>query len=209
MLKPSITGIFPIPIFAQRRDSNLDSTEEKEIEDVINEGMRRNENNSGSINTYIFDTKLKKLKEFCEQQIKIYVKEVITPKEEFDFYITQSWLSVTKPGENHHQHWHPNSIISGVFYVKTEKTDKINFLDPNHRVKYLMRIESESSNPSPYNVDGIFFEVSDNVLIMFPSWMEHNVNPNPDATTDRISLGFNTFAKGIFGKRSDISELFL
>ena len=26
MLKPSITGIFPIPIFAQRRDSNLDST---------------------------------------------------------------------------------------------------------------------------------------------------------------------------------------
>ena len=41
-----IEGIFPIPVYLTQRDSNLDLTEEKEIEDVIEEGMRKNKFNS-------------------------------------------------------------------------------------------------------------------------------------------------------------------
>ena len=33
-------------------------------------------------------------KKFIEEHIKLYVKEVISPEEELEFYITQSWLKV-------------------------------------------------------------------------------------------------------------------
>ena len=52
-------SIFPCPVHITKRDSNLSSKEEKEIEDIIKEGMSKNIFNSISTNTYIFDTKLK------------------------------------------------------------------------------------------------------------------------------------------------------
>ena len=30
--------------------------------------------------------------------------------------ITQSWLNKNKKGESHHEHVHPNSMVSGVWY---------------------------------------------------------------------------------------------
>ena len=120
-----INSIFPLPVYVAKRVSDLDSTEEKEIEDIIEEGMVINFGNSSTKNHYIFNSKLKKIKQFCEQQIKQYVEQVICPKEELDFYITQSWLNITKPGKYHHNHSHANSIISGVFYISTIEDDKI------------------------------------------------------------------------------------
>ena len=114
---PQIHSIFPTPVYIAKRDSDLIPREKKEIEKIIQEGMQKNTGNSSSINSYIFNENLKELKQFCEQQIKIYVEQTINPKEKLDFYITQSWLNITKPGEFHHDHSHPNSIISGVFYI--------------------------------------------------------------------------------------------
>ena len=132
---PTIHGIFPCPVYITKRDTNLSPKEAKEIRKIIDkEGVYKNGSNSISNNTDIFNGKLKKLKQLCEQQLNIYVKEVINPKEELDFYITQSWLNVTKPGEYHHKHYHSNSLISGVFYISTIEDDKITFTDPNVKV---------------------------------------------------------------------------
>ena len=115
----TIYSIFPIPIYQAHRESDLNSIEEKEIEDIIEEWMTEDLNNRYSVkgNSYIFDTRLSVLKEFCEQHIKTYVNEVINPQnKELDFYITQSWINVIEPGEEHQRHAHQNSIISGVLY---------------------------------------------------------------------------------------------
>ena len=53
------------------------------------------------------------------------------------------------------------------------------------------------------------FESVTNELILFPSWLVHFVQPNIFATKDRISLSFNTFARGIFGAKKDMTELIL
>ena len=37
--------------------------------------------------------------------------------------------------------------------------------------------------------------------------MGHSVEPNNKATTDRISLAFNTFVKGTLGSRENLTEL--
>ena len=202
-----IYGIFPTPVYIVKRDTDLSPTEEKEIEKIIKKGMKSNSSNSSTINSYIFNGKLKKLKQFCEQQLKIYVEQVINPKEELDFYITQSWLNVTKPGEYHHHHSHQNSIISGVFYISTEEDDKITFTDPNAKLRDLIKFEKKEFNI--WNSVSWFFPSVTNELVLFPSWLNHRVHVNEKATTDRISISFNTFVKGTLGRRKDLTELIL
>jgi len=202
-----IHGIFPCPVYITKRDTNLSPKEEKEIRKIVKEGMHKNTGNSDSINSNIFNGKLKKIKQFCEQHIKTYVEQSINPKEELDFYITQSWLNITKPGEFHHVHSHQNSIISGVFYISTEEDDKITFTDPNFKIKELIKFELEDFNL--FNSTNWFFPSITNELILFPSWLEHRVEPNEKATTDRISIAFNTFVRGTLGRRKELTELIL
>ena len=202
---PNIAILFPTPVFVAK--SNSDLTSKEEIEKIIQQGMKKNTSNSTSINSYIFNENLKELKQFCEQQIKIYVEEIICPKEELDFYITQSWLNVNKPGEFHHGHCHSNSIISGVFYISTEEDDKIVFTDPNTKVKDLIEVGFREYNT--WNTTNWFLHAITNELVLFPSWLSHKVEPNEKATKDRISLSFNTFVKGALGKNDDLNELIL
>jgi uncharacterized protein (TIGR02466 family) len=202
-----VIGVFPIPVHRMHRKSDLNSLEKKEIEDIIKEGMIKNSSNSNSNNSYIFNGNLKKLKQFCEQQLKIYVEQIINPKKELDFYITQSWLNITKPGEYHHKHHHQNSIISGVFYISTEKDDTITFSDPNAKIKELIMFESKEFNL--WNTVNWKFPVANNTLVLFPSWLEHNVEPNEKATRNRISISFNTFVRGVLGKQNDLNQLIL
>ena len=198
--------IFPIPIYRTRRESNLDSSEKKDIEDIIKEGMHQGQANSYTTNSYIFNTKLKNLKEFCEQHIENYAKQLISPKEEINFYITQSWLTITKAGEFHHPHFHRNSIISGVFYISTVEDDKIDFNILNYKPT-ATNIKIEPKEITPYNTEHWFLSVNTFDLLLFPSWLQHGVPPNEKATVDRISLAFNTFAKGTIGSESDLNEL--
>ena len=84
-----VAPVFPCPVYITGRDSDLNSTEEKEIEDIINkEGMYKNTYNEVSQNSYIFDTRLHNLKEFCEEHIKIYVKKIIDPKKALKIFAT-------------------------------------------------------------------------------------------------------------------------
>ena len=204
---PTIHGVFPCPVYIVKRDSNLSPKEEKEIGKIVKEGMYRTTGNSASDNSYIFNGKLKELKQFCEQQLKIYVKEVINPKEELDFYITQSWLNITKPGEFHHGHSHAHSIISGVFYISTEEDDKIFFADSNVKLKDQMMFASKES--SVWNSAGQEIPSITNELLLFPSWLSHGVDVNKKATTDRVSISFNTFVRGTLGKENELYKLVL
>ena len=209
-----LNGIFPVPIYRAYRDSDLDSTEEKEVEDLIEEGTYKSNNQptgqvrsfAPSNNTYIFDGRLKKLKEYCEKHIDTYVKDIIATKEELDFYITQSWLNINKPGESMHQHSHNNSIISGVFYISTEEDDQIKFTDPNVKLKEYISFDQEFN---VWNSSTWTYPVRNNLLILFPAWLDHGVTQNLNATRDRISLAFNVFVKGSIGIQGKLSELVL
>jgi len=210
---PVVEGLFPIPLYRVHRHSYLDPTEEADFEDVIKDGSLINKeessNNAFSLNKYIFETKLVNLKQFCEKHIKIYVKEVlgIIEREDVTFHITQSWLNITKPGENHAAHWHPNSIISGVFYISIKEYDQISFYDPFYKFKQMIQIER--THGQNWNADVYNINVNNNELILFPSWLEHGIAPNKNTTTDRISLAFNVFVRGRIGFQGSLNELIL
>ena len=81
------------------------------------------------------------------------------------------------------------------------------FGDPNFRIKEIIKLETKEFNF--WNAPAWFFSSNNNELILFPSWLNHSVEPNEKATTDRISISFNTFARGIFGNKENKNELIL
>tara|TARA_R110002074_G_C12242245_1_gene639382 strand:+ start:60 stop:701 length:642 start_codon:yes stop_codon:yes gene_type:complete len=201
-------GLFPTPVYTTERDLELTSKEKKEIKKIIAGGMRKSGGNIMSDDSYIFTNNLKKIKKFCDHHIQRYVEEIINPKGNLNFYITQSWLNVTPPGGFHHVHCHQNSILSGVFYVSTVEDDKIIFEDPNSKVKaastWFQEVEFNIWNSTVW-----YIPVSNNKLILFPSWLSHRVDSNEKATTDRISISFNTFVTGKLGSKDGLTELIL
>ena len=176
-LGPGIHGIFPIPVYSAKRDSNpVTKLEEVQLENIIKEGVtKENDGNSQTSNSYIFDTKFQELKEFCILHINTYVEQIINPKEELDFYITQSWLNITKPGGYHHEHSHQNSIISGVFYISTVEEDRLTFTDPNVKMKHQIKFKPKEFNI--WNSTNWIIPVTNNELLLFPSWLNHSVIP--------------------------------
>jgi len=221
-MKPTdfqIAGIFPTPIYIAQREIGLDNsglteTEDKEIEDIIENGMMATndthpELRSMSEDKYIFNDKLQDIKEFCEDHIDNYVKEVHNPRKDLEFYITQSWLNYTKLGGSHGMHTHQNSWISGVFYLSAPEGNGISFYDPNMRIKRILKIDSSLENPSQWSGEKINVPLETNKLVLFPSWLGHAVDPNPEQTTTRLSLAFNVFFTGPIGIESDLTELIL
>jgi uncharacterized protein (TIGR02466 family) len=114
---------------------------------------------------------------------------------------------MSKPGGMHTYHRHQNSLIGGVFYIETIEDDKIWFNDPNLIVKEHIKFEQKEFNP--WNSSSWSVPVTNNKLILFPSWLEHGVGLNDSQDKKRISLAFNVFARGIFGREDSINKLIL
>lgn len=108
--------------------------------------------------------------------------------------LTQCWLNINRPGERHHRHHHPNSFISGVYYLDA---------DPNagsiafHRPGFV-ELEPAKLKATPFTFDLWNEAPKTGSLLLFPSRLEHSVGPNL-SQRDRLSISFNTMFRGKIG----------
>ena len=131
-----------------------------------------------------------------------YFDKVVCTDNSIVPYITQSWLNYTKTDQFHHMHNHPNSYISGVFYIDVDdKVDKITF----HKANYLA-IELYKTKYNIFNSNSWRYPVKTGDIILFPSSLEHAVDKKK-GTNIRISLSFNVFLKGTIGNKFKKTEL--
>lgn len=198
-----ILRLFPTAVGMISLDPEL-TNEEKEV--LMSFDFRGNLSNKVSIDTNVLDhVKLSRLKKFIIGSINDYLNQVINPISECSLYITQSWVNQTKIGESHHQHRHPNSIVSGVFYINTDpERDRIYFY---RREKNDMKIYSKEY--TDVNSDHWWLPANENWLLLFPSYLEHSVTTITEGNVVRSSLSFNTFAKGIIGSETNLDKLIL
>ena len=205
MKSVKLINLFSIPLM--EFDYGLTSEDENKIINHHLNYLKSNPYNFSTYETYILDKGLTKLKNFIESAIDIYVKNVIVGDEydeNLSFKITQSWLNLTKPGSfGHHQHKHPNSVISGVFYIKTNDVDSILFTN-NFLNSTTIKVAVKKYNE--FNSDTWQIPVNAGKLILFPSNLPHFVDP-PTGNKDRISLSFNVFPFGILGRKELSTEL--
>ena len=205
----SIENIFPsvVPVYNVNRGFSLNEKERQEIDSIIAEGMIQYEGNTASENKFLFDSKLPDLRSFCEEHISEYVRQVIRPKNKsLEFYITQSWLNVTKQNEHHEIHNHPNSIISGVYYFTDNS--KIIFNSPfTASGSRTISIESEINNSWNFaNYNECIQTWEKGTLILFPSYLTHRVPKNTSFDV-RVSISFNVFVRGELGTIDNLTYL--
>jgi uncharacterized protein (TIGR02466 family) len=195
-----INNLFPTPIAGVELGRDLS---EVEREHLLNLETRINQGNATSVDSYILNKpELHSLVEFLDGALQEYFNAVYSPKDNANLCITQSWVNYTKPGQFHHKHAHPNSLISGVFYIQAAKeTDKLHFFkDGFQQLKIIQK------DFNLYNSDSWWLPAATGTLYLFPSSLTHMVEPVKGEDT-RISLSFNTFPKGIIGEESGLTSL--
>ncbi len=199
----NIFTLFPTAVGKFQLDRELTKQELKFIADAE---RRPNMGNQTSVNNYVLKEKpLKKLGDFLLESANKYLTEIYKPRDDVKLYITQSWLNYTEKGGYHHKHAHPNSFVSGVFYVNADVTkDKI-FFYGNEQYK---QIKLDPIEFNLYNSESWWLEAGVGVLYLFPSSLTHMVETVQHEET-RISLSFNTFLKGTIGSNHNLTELLI
>jgi uncharacterized protein (TIGR02466 family) len=106
------------------------------------------------------------------------------------------WANINPPGGYNAPHIHPNSLFSGVYYVKTpNKSGKLSCMDPRPGANMMMPIRKTGKTPPRDLWREAFFEVKKGRALIFPSWLWHSVEPN-QSNDIRISVSFNFIQHG-------------
>lgn len=200
----NIQQLFPIPVGFVDLPRPLT---ESELEFIKNQEQRANMGNTSSEDSYICKkSKISFLTDFFTHSVNNYFRQVCNPKADLQLYITQSWINYTQKNQYHHKHAHPNSLISGVFYVDTDpEKDRIYF----YKSQSWQQIKYEIKDYNLFNSESWWYEARPNSLIIFPSYLEHNVENLGETERTRISISFNTWTKGTIGSAKELTELIL
>ena len=140
------------------------------------------------------DPILNDLRMWIDDNIKRYYTNLLACDNEP--YITQSWINFLDKGMYTHQHSHYNSVVSGVFYLSAN--DRLTFYKGGSGIKI------NTTKDNFYNSEAYHLNVKDNMLVLFPSTLQHST---PVVNDKRISIAFNTFVKGDLGKDSQLTYL--
>ena len=125
-------------------------------------------------------------KELFAMQDEIYIKEYLTMKP----VLGNMWANINYPGNSNRPHLHPNSLFSGVYWVKApEKSGSLMLYEPRPGAHTTMPNRKEGKLP-PELWREVHYTPRAGTIVMFPAWLWHEVRPNQSNDT-RISVSFN------------------
>ena len=198
MTDAQILSLFPTPLYIINLENELKPSEIKKLMKMETDKANLLINERQNFFTRENDVLNKVLKpgsqlEYLFQlHVNYFVNEILG-EGQAKLKMHLSWLNFNPPGSGHHKHVHPNSIVSGVFYLRTnEKSGNFNV----HRGDGLRpMIRDQITNWNQFNYEYYFFTPKSYDLYLFPSSLSHSVDINQSNET-RASLSFNTFYEG-------------
>ena len=102
--------------------------------------------------------------------------------------ISGMWAIINIGGASNSRHHHGNSHLSAAYYVRAPKNcGEIVFYDPRPAPVYF-----HPSSTKPNNLNAMVNAVNpvEGGLVLFPSYLDHSVNPNL-SNEERIVISFN------------------
>lgn len=107
----------------------------------------------------------------------------------------ESWFHITRRGGYFGAHNHANHSWSGVYCVKHEDDDpstdsgKLCFINPN--IAGTMYLDASLTKMQrPYSLSPLMMRLVPGQLVLFPSWVLHEVMPY-EGDSERITVAFN------------------
>lgn len=111
-------------------------------------------------------------------------------KDEYKMQLGNLWININNKSSFNRPHVHPDSTVSGVYYVSVPKdSGNIVFNHPAVAQSYHIN-ESTLKNTNSINASTWHLTPEAGLLILFPSWLTHYVEPS-NSDDDRISIAFN------------------
>ena len=105
------------------------------------------------------------------------------------------WANINPKEGSNQPHIHPNSLFSGVYYVKSNpQAGRLKIYDPRPGTQIVMPARLEGQPPKHLWRDANLDPIPGRI-IMFPAWLWHAVEPN-QSNDLRISVSFNFVQHG-------------
>ena len=144
-----------------------------------------------------------------------WIKKCIKQVKQLEMYdcdelkITQSWINRYSQGEKLLPHWHPNSIVSGIFYLSDHEISTGFISRNNWYVGHPDSCGEAYMRLSNCQEKQMIFDEVESIsgdLILFPASFRHGVQQNFSDDT-RYTISFNTFPSGNVGLYSDLTGM--
>jgi uncharacterized protein (TIGR02466 family) len=123
--------------------------------------------------------------------IDVYSKNIFQDygiRKEINLSISNSWININFPGSHNTAHTHPQSILSGVYYVSAPENSGNFLLKNNSITQFINELYLDQNNKNTYSE--IYYKPIAGKVIIFPPWVPHYVEKNK-SNEDRISIAFN------------------
>ena len=199
MKKDELLTVFPTPVQIYKHEDSIEK-ELKYIENIEWTPQVQNGNFKTKDSYLTKHESLKSITSFFKECIDDYCNTIINSEQRL--VITQLWGNRNPKGSKHHEHVHPNSIISGVFYLRQDsKLPPIQFSQSN---QHAMKLDPRKYNS--FNAETFLLPCTAGELILFPSNLKHSVPINM-GDEERISLSFNTFSIDALGSKENLTHL--
>jgi uncharacterized protein (TIGR02466 family) len=125
------------------------------------------------------------LKQTINDAVKYYLERDPTYNDKIKLFgppEIDSWTNVNQPGSVNKLHTHEKWNYSAVYYLQGTGTGSLNFLNPANTLMTCNVL-------SPF-MNTFSFDPQDGDLIVWPSWMPHEVEVNK-STRNRINIVYN------------------
>jgi uncharacterized protein (TIGR02466 family) len=134
------------------------------------------------------------------KEINAYARDVLKVSKNVEFYVTNSWVNIYRPGDQCVPHTHNNSLISGVLYLKVSETsgDLYLYRDILSLVPFPPSLDLDTDSANIYNCKHFGHRPKVNEICLFPSVIMHSAGVNA-SDQERWCLPFNVFVRGNFG----------
>jgi uncharacterized protein (TIGR02466 family) len=202
-MKELLIPLASIPLFVAEDFKTLSKEEYNALTELPEKIAGGGGDNYISLNRQLLDLEeFNDLKSSLQQALDHYVHNIL--KIENKFSITDSWATRNPQNTFHAEHFHGNSIFSGVLYVDVSGGDLELLFEPafskNFQFEYAIK-EYNLLNSKSWKLG-----LKSGMLVIFPSWVSHRVSPNLKSADRRI-IGFNSFTSGTFGSNTTIDNL--
>jgi uncharacterized protein (TIGR02466 family) len=196
--------LWPIPVYENHIDVKFEW-----LDKCKNSNYQRMHTKNGFISEdrYILN-ELPELKKEIENHCKLFTEKYMGTTNKVEFYLQNSWFLKHVKNDWGQIHYHSNSLLSGVYYLKTPpNSGNINFhKNCLHMNMFPPSIRMENDIRNHFTAEQYSLTPEEGLIIIFPAQLEHSIGTNK-SEGDRYSVAFNFYLRGTLGKEEYILEI--
>jgi len=181
-----LLSIFNFPIYSFQASEHFT---DKVLSDVKSLKWKKNMYNEVTEGDY-YNKNLIDWFDICIEEIK----KANAISADIKLPVTACWANKTTLLMKHHQHNHPNSFLSGIFYLTDNTGSETVFTLENPLYKQFSGL-----NIGDHLISRVKPQKGN--LIIFPSYLTHSVNTLKEHEV-RYTVAFNVFLGGTFGTKT-------